>query len=71
MLFQSADGAHAQIADMGATRTEGARVVLHALLQRYTSVASTNEPENSALTAAFDTLGFAEIDRQHELAIDL
>lgn len=71
VLFQSADGAHAQIADMGATRTEGARVVLHALLQGYTSVASTNEPENSALTAAFDTLGFAEIDRQHELAIDL
>lgn len=71
VLFQSADGAHVQIADMGATCTDGARVVLQALQQRYTSVASTNEPENSTLTAAFDTLGFAEIDRQHELALDL
>ena len=71
VLFQGDDGGALRIADLGATRAEGARIVLHALQARGTSLTSSNEPANSALTAAFADLGFAEIDRQHELWIDL
>ena len=71
VLFHGQDGGPLRIADLGATRAEGARIVLHALQGRGAAVSSSNEPANSALTAAFTELSFTEADRQHELSIDL
>jgi hypothetical protein len=61
----------ARIEDLGAAGAEWATALLGLLQARYPRLISVNEPADSPLTPAFDSAGFAEVDRQHELWIDL
>ena len=71
VLYQvNAEGA-ARIDDLGALRAEQAVELLAALQARSQRIVTINEPADSPLTAAFLSAGFAEIDRQHEMWIDL
>ena len=71
MLYQlNADGV-ARIEDLGAERVDLAAALLAALQARSQRIVSINEPSESPLIAAFLDLGFNEIDRQHEMWMDL
>ena len=61
----------ARLEDIGADTTERAATLLSALQGRYARLISVNEPADSAHMPAFDSAGFAEVDRQHELWVDL
>ena len=61
----------ARIEDIGADGVERAAALLAALQVRYARLTSVNEPANSPLASAFEAAGFMELDRQHELWIDL
>jgi RimJ/RimL family protein N-acetyltransferase len=61
----------ARIEDVGADDVERAATLLLALQARYARLISVNEPVDSALTPAFEAAGFIEVDRQHELWVDL
>ena len=61
----------ARVEDVGADDVEQAATLLSALQARYARLISVNEPTDSALTPAFEAAGFIEVDRQHELWIDL
>jgi GNAT superfamily N-acetyltransferase len=70
-LYQlNADGV-ARIEDLGAERADLAGALLAALQARSQRILSINEPTDSPLTAAFLEVGFNEIDRQHEMWMDL
>ncbi len=71
VLFSATPEGRYQVADLAAQQPEQARALLAELQRRAQLVLSVNEPAESPLTAAYDDLGFAEADRQHELAIDL
>jgi RimJ/RimL family protein N-acetyltransferase len=70
VLYQAGTDGSARIADLGATEVAQAAALLAALQSRFTKLTTVNEPADSPLIAAFETAGFAEIDRQHELWID-
>jgi len=70
LLTPTPDGG-ARVGDLGAVDVEQAAMLLAALQLRYAQLSSVNEPVDSALTPAFATTGFVEVDRQHELWIDL
>jgi GNAT superfamily N-acetyltransferase len=61
----------ARVEDVGARDVEQAATLLSALQARYARLISINEPADSALTPAFAAAGFVEVDRQHELWVDL
>jgi GNAT superfamily N-acetyltransferase len=61
----------ARLEDLGAEDAERASTLLLGLQARYTRLVSVNEPADSPLAPAFHAAGFAEIDRQHDLWIDL
>jgi GNAT superfamily N-acetyltransferase len=61
----------ARIEDLGADGAESAGALIGLLQARYRRLNSVNEPADSPLTPAFAAAGFAEVDRQHELWIDL
>jgi RimJ/RimL family protein N-acetyltransferase len=61
----------ARIEDIGAADFEQAAMLLAALQVRYARLASVNEPADSPLTPAFEAAGFVELDRQHELSVEL
>jgi len=70
LLTPTPDGG-ARIEDIGAEDAEQAVALLSALQLRYARLISVNEPTDSVLTPAFEATGFTEIDRQHELWIDV
>jgi hypothetical protein len=70
LIRQLADG-RARIEDFGAVDAQRAGALLAALQLRAAQLVSSNEPADSPLVAAFERAGFVEVDRQHELAIDL
>jgi GNAT superfamily N-acetyltransferase len=71
VLYQvNADGI-ARIEDLGAERADLAAALLMELQRRSQRIVTINEPTDSPLTAAFLSAGFAEIDRQHEMWIEL
>jgi GNAT superfamily N-acetyltransferase len=61
----------ARIEDVGAQNVDRAALLLSLLQARYTRLFSVNEPSDSPLTPAFLAAGFHEVDRQHELWIEL
>ncbi len=61
----------ARVEDLGADDVERAATLLSALQARYARLISVNEPADSALTPAFEAADFIEVDRQHELWVDL
>jgi ribosomal protein S18 acetylase RimI-like enzyme len=71
LLYHGADGERLRVADLGARDAATAERLLRALQQRASSILTINEPLDSPLTAAYPAAGFAEIDRQHEMAIEL
>lgn len=70
LLATAGDGG-LRIEDLGAERAEDAAALLGALQRRAARIISVNEPADSPLMPAFETAGFAEIDRQHEMVVDL
>jgi RimJ/RimL family protein N-acetyltransferase len=70
LLTPTADSG-ARVEDIGAVDVEQAATLLSALQMRYARLISVNEPTDSTLTPAFEATGFIEVDRQHELWIDL
>ena len=70
-LFSAGPDGRVQLADLAALQAGDARVLLGALQGRAAQIASVNEPAESPLMPAFEDLGFAEVDRQHELVLDL
>jgi GNAT superfamily N-acetyltransferase len=70
LLTAMPDGG-ARIDDLGAEDAGQATPLLAALQARYAHLISVNEPSDSALTPAFAAAGFVEVDRQHELWIEL
>jgi GNAT superfamily N-acetyltransferase len=71
LLYSLDAEGRARVADLAAADAEQARALLAELQRRAQHILSVNEPADSPATAAFDALGFAESDRQHELAIQL
>ena len=61
----------ARVEDLGAEDSQQATMLLAALQARYARLISVNEPADSPLTPAFEAAGFIEVDRQHELWVDL
>jgi RimJ/RimL family protein N-acetyltransferase len=70
-LYQSNADGIARIEDLGAERAELAADLLRALQARSQRILTINEPTDSPLTAAFLDVGFTEIDRQHEMWMEL
>jgi GNAT superfamily N-acetyltransferase len=70
VLFSERD-TMARIEDLGATRVEDAIYVLQALQARYVKLVSVNEPSESPNSAAYLACHFREVDRQHEMVIQL
>jgi RimJ/RimL family protein N-acetyltransferase len=70
-LYQSNADSIARIEDLGAERAELAADLLTALQARSQRILTINEPTDSPLTAAFLDVGFTEIDRQHEMWMEL
>lgn len=60
-----------RIVDIGAQRADDVHDLLGALQERAPRVVDVNEPADSPLIPAFQSAGFIELDRQHEMAIDL
>lgn len=71
LLYSLDAEGRARVADLAAADAGQARALLAELQRRAQQIVSVNEPADSPATAAFDELGFAEADRQHELAIEL
>jgi RimJ/RimL family protein N-acetyltransferase len=70
-LYQlNADGV-SRIEDLGAERADLAAALLASLQNHSQRIVSINEPTDSPLTAAFLSTGFTEIDRQHEMWMEL
>jgi GNAT superfamily N-acetyltransferase len=61
----------ARIEDLGATRAEDAIHILQSLQANYAKLVSVNEPGDSPSSAAFLACNFQEVDRQHEMVIQL
>jgi GNAT superfamily N-acetyltransferase len=70
-LYQSNADGIARIEDLGAERAELAAALLTALQARSQRILAINEPTDSPLTPAFLDVGFTEVDRQHEMWMDL
>jgi GNAT superfamily N-acetyltransferase len=71
VLYQASADSSARIEDLGAIRADQAAAVLLALQTRSARILTVNEPTDSPLTAVYLSAGFNEIDRQHEMWIDL
>jgi GNAT superfamily N-acetyltransferase len=61
----------ARVEDVGAADVELAARLLSSLQTHYARLTSVNEPADSMLMPAFEAAGFSELDRQHEMWIDL
>jgi RimJ/RimL family protein N-acetyltransferase len=61
----------ARINDLGSSDVNIAKILLTNLQMHYKEIYSVNEPSDSPITAAYDTCGFREYDRQYELVMDL
>jgi RimJ/RimL family protein N-acetyltransferase len=70
-LFNAGPDGRIQLADLAARQASEARVLLAALRAGAAQIVSVNEPAESPLMPAFEELGFAEIDRQLELVLEL
>jgi GNAT superfamily N-acetyltransferase len=70
-LYQAGADGIARIEDLGALRADQAGALLAALQARSARILTVNEPADSPLTAAFLSAGFNEIDRQHEMWMEL
>jgi RimJ/RimL family protein N-acetyltransferase len=70
-IYQANADGIARIEDLGAQRTDQAVALLAALQARSQRIVTVNEPTDSPLTTAFLSAGFTEIDRQHEMWMDL
>jgi GNAT superfamily N-acetyltransferase len=70
-LYQSNADGIARIEDLGAERADLAADLLRALQGRSQRILTINEPTDSPLMAAFLDVGFNEIDRQHEMWMEL
>jgi RimJ/RimL family protein N-acetyltransferase len=70
-LFQASADGIVRIEDLGAQRADQAVSVLAVLQARSQRIVTVNEPADSPLTAAFLSTGFNEIDRQHEMWVEL
>jgi GNAT superfamily N-acetyltransferase len=70
-LYQVGADGSIRIEDLGAERAEQAAALLAVLQSRGPRILTVNEPADSPLTAAFLAVGFTEIDRQHEMWMDL
>jgi GNAT superfamily N-acetyltransferase len=71
LLYQAGADGSARIADLGATQVAQAGALLAALQAHFTRLITINEPADSPLLPAFKSTGFVEIDRQHEMGIEL
>jgi GNAT superfamily N-acetyltransferase len=71
VLYQKGSNGGLRLADLAAQDATQAELLLAALQSRSNHLVSVNEPTNSPLTTAFDAAGFVEIDRQHEMIIEL
>ena len=71
VLYQAGADSGARIEDLGAIRADQAAAVLLALQVRSTRILTINEPTDSPLTAVYHSAGFNEIDRQHEMWMEL
>lgn len=60
-----------RIEDLGAATVEDAAALLRALQGVYGRIISVNEPSDSPITAAYPAVGFVEVDRQHEMVLEL
>lgn len=70
LFYANPDGV-LRIVDLAAERAEDVLTLLGALQARGVRIVDVNEPADSPFIAAFVAVGFVEIDRQHEMAIDL
>ena len=71
LLYRPGEDGAARLMDLGAERSEQAAALLAALQARHMRIASVNEPSDSPFLPAFLAAGFREIDRQHEMGIEL
>jgi GNAT superfamily N-acetyltransferase len=71
VLYQAGADSIARIEDLGAMLADQATELLTALQARSARILTVNEPTDSPLTAAYLAAGFNEIDRQHEMWMDL
>ncbi|MFL5802045.1 MAG: GNAT family N-acetyltransferase [Roseiflexaceae bacterium] len=71
LLYQAGADGSARIADLGATQVAQAGALLAALQAHFVRLITVNEPADSPLIAAFESAGFVETDRQHEMWIEL
>jgi ribosomal protein S18 acetylase RimI-like enzyme len=71
LLYQGQDGGRIRIADLAVRDLQAAQALLRALQSRAESIISVNEPADSPLISALTACGFSEIDRQHELRLQL
>lgn len=71
LLYTGSQGERLRIVDLAATSSTDAELLLQALQGHAPLLVSVNEPSDSQLTAAYLACGFSEIDRQHEMMIDL
>lgn len=70
VLF-SVNGDNVRLEDYAASDAESGAMVLRSLQGYSGRIFTVNEPASSPLTAAFLECGFAEVDRQHEMAMGL
>jgi GNAT superfamily N-acetyltransferase len=71
VLFHTGADRSARVVDLGARRAEHVRLLLGVLQAGHTRIISVNEPADSPFVPAFLEAGFVELDRQHEMAIEL
>jgi GNAT superfamily N-acetyltransferase len=71
VLFYANSEGVLRIADLAAERAEDVLTLLGALQARGVRIVDVNEPADSPFISAFFAAGFGEIDRQHEMVIDL
>ncbi len=70
-LFQVSANRQVQLADLGAADASAAAQLLRGLRAYGAPLVAINEPADSPITSAFLAEGWAEFERQHELAIEL
>jgi hypothetical protein len=71
VLFQPNPDGSLRLLDLGAERVEQVSALLRALQARSSRIIDINEPAESPFIAAFAEAGFVEVDRQHEMVIEL
>jgi ribosomal protein S18 acetylase RimI-like enzyme len=71
VLYQANADGIARVEDLGARSPGQAAALLTALQARSQRILTINEPTDSPLTGAFLSMGFTEIDRQHEMWMEL